>query len=116
MLVPSRRRLRIEVWIVLGLSLGLAFLSRGGDYLPLATGLAADDSGAITTKLKSLGVPYKLEAGGATILVPAAKFAQARVDLAAEKYHDQKKALEPSDLGGITPETLLKIERELHLR
>ena len=41
---------------------------------------------------------------------------KARVDLAAEKYHDQKKALEPSDAGGLTPETIEKIERELHLR
>ncbi len=42
---------------------------------------------------------------------------KARMDLAAEKYHDQKQALQPSETpGGLRPETIEKIERELHLR
>jgi len=54
------------------------------DYRLLYSGLAPEDAGAITSKLQSMGVPYKLEAGGTTILAPASKVHQLRLDLAME--------------------------------
>jgi flagellar M-ring protein FliF len=70
--------------LMVGLSVGLILLRSGTEYQVLYAGLAPDDSGNITSKLKSIGTPYKLEGGGATILVPADRVAQTRVDLAAE--------------------------------
>jgi flagellar M-ring protein FliF len=53
------------------------------DFKPLFTGLAAEDAGAVTAKLKELGVDYRLKEDGAAILVPSARVAEVRLRLAA---------------------------------
>ena len=50
----------------------------------LYTGLAIDDSAAITRRLEALGVPYELEQDGGTILVPADRALRLRLTLAEE--------------------------------
>lgn len=53
------------------------------DYKPLLAGLAPEDAGTVTAKLKELGVDYRLADGGSSILVPTAKVAEMRLQLAA---------------------------------
>lgn len=52
-------------------------------YQPLYSGLTYHDAGQITTKLKELGVPYQLKNDGTTILVPADKVYETRIELAS---------------------------------
>jgi len=54
------------------------------DYRILYERLSAEDAGVITGKLQSKGVPFKLAAGGTTILVPTDQAMQVHLDLTAE--------------------------------
>ena len=53
------------------------------DFRPLYTTLAAEDAGAVVQKLKESGVDYRLSDNGSTILVPSAKVAEMRLELAS---------------------------------
>jgi len=54
------------------------------DYVPLFTGLTAQDAGAVDNKLKELGADYQLADGGGTILVPSKDVNELRIQLANE--------------------------------
>jgi flagellar M-ring protein FliF len=54
------------------------------DYAVMFTNLSQDDAAAIVAKLKSKKVPYRLEAGGATILVPRSEVYETRLVMAGE--------------------------------
>ncbi len=54
------------------------------EYRVLYAGLSAEEAGAITSKLKSSGVSFKLASGGTTILVPADQAMQVHLDLSVE--------------------------------
>lgn len=77
--------------VVVGL---LAFQT---DYQVLYSGLTAEDAGAITAKLQGQNVPFRLSANGTTILVPAERVAQLRLDLAAEGVPSKGKGFEIFD-------------------
>ena len=67
--------------------LGLAALiwwASQPEYRVLYAGLSIEEAGAITTKLRSTAIPFKLAAGGTTILVPTEHALQAHLDLTAE--------------------------------
>lgn len=68
--------------VVVGV-LALSVFAPKPDMTPLMTNLAAADAQAVTTQLESLGIVYELSAGGSTILVPADKVYQARIDIAS---------------------------------
>jgi flagellar M-ring protein FliF len=61
---------------------GVIYWAALPEYRVLFSELSADDSGAITAKLQSQGVPFRLAANGTTVLVPVERMQQARVDLA----------------------------------
>jgi flagellar M-ring protein FliF len=67
------------------------------DYQVLYSGLSPEDAGVITAKLQSQGVPFRLNANGATILVPADRVSQLRVDFAAEGVPSKGKGFEIFD-------------------
>lgn len=79
------RRIGLLVTFGLGVALILAIVNwvQNPDYAVLYRGLAESDAAAVTAKLKELGVPYRLEDGGGTILVPAAQVPDVRLQLAA---------------------------------
>jgi flagellar M-ring protein FliF len=52
-------------------------------YGVLLAGLDAKDAAAVTAKLQADGVPYKLEAGGTTVLVPQSSMDKERIAVAA---------------------------------
>src|SRR5215468_6425072 len=53
------------------------------DFKPLFTGVAPEDAAAILQKLRESGVEYRLPEGGGAILVPSARLAELRLNMAA---------------------------------
>ncbi|NLB18071.1 MAG: flagellar M-ring protein FliF, partial [Syntrophomonadaceae bacterium] len=53
------------------------------DYEPLFTNLGVNDAAAMTAKLQELNIPYELDDGGTTILVPSEAKYSTRLELAA---------------------------------
>jgi flagellar M-ring protein FliF len=78
-------------WTALGLGaatlaamIALILWSQAPDYQVLFSGLSSEDAGKIVEKLKGSKVPYKLDAGGATILVPGEKVYETRLQMAGD--------------------------------
>src|SRR5581483_4002780 len=67
------------------------------DYQILYSGLSAEDAGAVTAKLQAQSVPFRLSANGSTILVPAERVHQLRLDLAVEGMPSKGKGFEIFD-------------------
>jgi len=67
---------------------GVAFFGythfRAPDYGVLFANLAPEDASAVVTKLKDAKIPYRLQNGGATILVPQENLYEERVALAGD--------------------------------
>jgi len=53
------------------------------DFKPLYKGLAAEDAGQVTARLREKNVEFRLEDGGATVLVPSTYVDEMRLDLAS---------------------------------
>jgi flagellar M-ring protein FliF len=86
--LSSQRQWRIVAVLVVVVAsvLGLAyywFLS--GDYAVLARGVRAEEAAAIVQQLKKDDVPYELQDGGTTILVPEREVDAARLDISGEE-------------------------------
>jgi flagellar M-ring protein FliF len=64
-------------------TLALSYLSFAADYVPLATGLAPEETAAITAQLDSASIPYRLDTVGGAIQVAKEHLARARVELAS---------------------------------
>ena len=85
----ERLSLKQRIWIaaaivaVVGGLVTLQHWNQERDYKPLLTGLAPEDAGTVTAKLKELNADYRLSDNGATILVPSAKLAELRLQLAS---------------------------------
>jgi flagellar M-ring protein FliF len=63
---------------------GLIWWASQPEYRVLYAGLSVEEAGAITSKLRSKAIPFKLAAGGTTILVPTEQSLQVHLDLTAE--------------------------------
>ena len=61
---------------------GFAQWRRAEDFRPLYTGLAPEDAGAVVQKLKEAATEYQLSENGSTVLVPSARVAELRLQLA----------------------------------
>lgn len=84
--LPSTQRLLVTAFLGAGVLALVWWLYMGSssDYGVLFSNLAQDDAAAITSKLKSKKIPYKLEGGGGTILVPKSEVYEMRLVLASE--------------------------------
>jgi flagellar M-ring protein FliF len=77
-----------RIWIaaaalaVIGGLIELNHWNQERDFKPLLSGLAPEDAGVVTAKLRELGVDYRLGDNGSSILVPSDKVAEARLQLA----------------------------------
>jgi len=69
--------------LVVGLLVALTHWRRERDFRPLYTGLAPEDAGAVVERLRSRGVDYRLAENGAAVLVPSARVAELRLEMAA---------------------------------
>src|SRR5579871_3239195 len=81
--VRQRVAILTAALVVVGGTWAFTNFRRENDFRPLYTSMAAEDAGAVVQKLKETGVPYRLSDNGASVLVPSAKVAEARLDLAA---------------------------------
>ncbi len=61
---------------------GLVHWKHESDFHPLFTGMAPEDAAAIVTKLKESSTEFRLSDNGATVLVPAAKLDELRLEMA----------------------------------
>jgi flagellar M-ring protein FliF len=64
----------------------LAWLShwnRERDFRPLYSSLAPEDAAAVVTKVRESGSEYRLSDNGSTVLVPSARVAELRLDVAS---------------------------------
>src|SRR5579862_2011386 len=82
---PTRRAGLVGgVVICLGAVAAVWYWAAQTEYGILFAGLAPEDAGTITSKLQSLGVPYRLTAGGTTVMVPADQVHQKRIEMAVD--------------------------------
>jgi flagellar M-ring protein FliF len=80
-----RQRISIAAVVVFAVG-GIYMLIRQqheADFKPLFTGVVAEDAAAIVQKLKEGGVEYRLPEGGGSVLVPSARLAELRLNMAA---------------------------------
>lgn len=86
-LASFTRKQKITIVMVAALVIaGLVSLSRWNherDFKPLYSGLAQEDAAAVLVKVRESGTEFRLDEGGSTVLVPAAKVAELRLQLAA---------------------------------
>jgi flagellar M-ring protein FliF len=68
--------------LLAGISAGVLKWKHNADFRTLYSSLAPEDASAVITKIKEAGIEYKLDEAGATVFVPAAKLAEARLALA----------------------------------
>ena len=80
-----RQRISIAVMAVVVLAglWGMVRWQRESDFKPLFTGVSPEDAAAIVQKLKESGVAYRLPEAGGSVLVPSAKLAELRIEMAA---------------------------------
>jgi len=68
--------------LVGGFLLAFTQWRRERDFRPLYTELSAEDAGAVIEKLRTSGVQYRLSENGSTVLVPSARVAELRLQMA----------------------------------
>jgi len=61
----------------------LVHIRREADFKPLFTGVAPEDAAGIVQKLKEAGVDYRIPETGGAVLVPSARLAELRLNMAA---------------------------------
>src|SRR5271165_1756572 len=78
---------RITIGLVIVAAAGSVYVlvqhQREADFRPLFTGVAPEDASAIVQKLKEAGVEYRVPEEGGMVLVPSARLAELRINLAA---------------------------------
>lgn len=82
--IPPRRR-ALMVAVVFAAGIGIQqFVQWQKDrgFKPIYSGLGAEDAGQVVQKLKEAGVEYRLGEGGSAILVPEARVADLRLEMA----------------------------------
>lgn len=82
---PARLSTRLIVLVFAGVFAALAFgywFFLSGSYAPAFTGLRPAEASAVTAQLTAKGIPYRLQDGGSTILVPSGEVDPARVAIA----------------------------------
>ena len=82
--MSNAKRIALAVVISTLIVGGVALNSLAGreNWAFLFTDMSVEDAAAVTTKLKELKVPYKVEAGGTAVSVPEEKVHELRLELA----------------------------------
>jgi flagellar M-ring protein FliF len=85
MLPPAFKQILLLVGLAAAVAAGVAMVlwSQGENYTPLYSGLADRDLGEITAQLDGANVPYRLDSGSGSLLVPADRKYEVRMQLAS---------------------------------
>ncbi len=83
--LTRRQKLTIALAVALVIAglIGLRNWARERDFKPLYTGLSQEDAAAVMAKVRESGTEFRLGEGGSSVLVPSAKVAEVRLQLAA---------------------------------
>lgn len=84
--LPLLRQFGLMAGLAASVAIGVAVVlwSQKPSYRMLYSGLAEQDSAAVTQSLQKSGIPYELAAGAGTVMVPADQVHEARLKLAGE--------------------------------
>jgi flagellar M-ring protein FliF len=63
---------------------GLLWWASQPEFRVLYTGLSAEDAAAVTSKLQTKSIPFKLAANGSSVLIPADQWMQVHIDMNAD--------------------------------
>lgn len=81
----SKKISMVFILVLVGTGFALMFfLANQEDFQVLYNNLSPDDGGRIVAKLKERNIPYKVEANGAIVMVPAEKVYDLRLSLAGD--------------------------------
>jgi flagellar M-ring protein FliF len=85
LLPPAVKQILLLVGLAAAVAAGVAMVlwSQGENFTPLYSGLAARDVGEITAQLDSANVPYEIDPASGSLLVPAERKYEVRMQLAA---------------------------------
>jgi flagellar M-ring protein FliF len=85
LLPPAVKQILLLVGLAAAIAAGVAMVlwSQGENFTPLYSGLADRDIGEITTQLDSAGVPYELDSATGSVLVPADRKYEVRMQMAS---------------------------------
>jgi flagellar M-ring protein FliF len=85
LLPPALKQILLLVGLAAAVAAGVAMVlwSQGENYTPLYSGLADRDIGEITAQLDSANVPYELDPATGSLLVPADRKYEVRMQLAS---------------------------------
>lgn len=78
----QRISLILGAMCAIGLIVGISHWSSERDFQPLYSNLTPEDASAVVTKVRENGTALRLAEGGTTVLVPSAKVAETRLQLA----------------------------------
>jgi flagellar M-ring protein FliF len=81
--IVNRIWLAVAVAAAVGAILAMTHWNQERDFKPLFTGVAAEDAGALLTKLRESATEYRFADNGTTILVPSARVAELRIEMAS---------------------------------
>jgi len=81
--IAQRMWIAAAVVAVIGGMSGLSHWNQERDFKPLFTGVAAEDAGPLLAKLRESNVEYRLSDNGTTVLVPSARVAELRIEMAS---------------------------------
>lgn len=81
---PLRLAILVVATIFVVSASTVIYFTTATEYELLASGLPPDEASAIVAHLDTANIPYRLESGGSTILVPKDRHAKARVELAGQ--------------------------------
>jgi len=84
--LPIVRQLALMGGLAASIALGVVIVmwSQQPDFSLLYSGLSDQDALAVTSALEHSGIPYKISAGGSSVMVPGDKVREARMKLAGE--------------------------------
>lgn len=83
---PVVRQLAVMIGIAASVALGVAVVlwSQTPTYSQLFGTLAQKDAAEVVTALEQLGVPYRVDEAGGSVMVPSGKLSEVRMKLAAQ--------------------------------
>lgn len=81
--VKQRLTLGIATLAVIGSLFAFSRWNRERDFRPLYSGLSQEDAAAVLARVREGGTEFRIGEGGSSVLVPSAKVAELRLQLAA---------------------------------
>ncbi len=84
-LTPTKKfSMMFASFIVVASGIFMLFMVSGTDYVPLFSNIPSDQTASIMEKLQSKNIPYRVQDGGKTIMIPKELIASTQMSMMAE--------------------------------